>query len=162
MNAPAPAHDPRLVAALGPVAKSFLSRHIDPADAWLAAAEGLLHKQARSRARNAARSLGSSWPDRLSPDRLLDPAEMLETQHLCGLHAISPPELLEAVEAADGALNAADAAQRLAQADAREVDSRALAAVLGITQRRAQQIKAQRVDLAERQMPLFGNEEDAE
>lgn len=153
-----PAHDPRLVAALPPVARSYLSKHIDPADAWIASAEGLFKKQARSRARNAARSLGSSWPDRLPGTALIDPSEVAEIRHSCGLHALAPDEILEGLEAVAAALARKDAASLLAQASAREIDTAQLADVSKITQRRAQQIKARRVVLATAQMPLFGDE----
>lgn len=155
-------HDPRLVAALGPVARSYLSKYVDPADAWLAAQDGLFTKQARSRARNAARSLGSSWPDRLPVSTLIDPSDLLETQQECGFHALAPDAILEAVEAGIAALGGADAARLLAQADACEVDTRALADMSRLTQRRARQIKARRVALAECQMPLFTGEGDEE
>ncbi|MGE0069139.1 MAG: hypothetical protein AB7S67_02815 [Thiomonas sp.] len=151
-----------MVAALGPVARSYLSKYIDPADAWLAEQEGLFHKQARSRARNAARCLGGSWPDRLPAGALIDPAEAAETQHSCGFHALAPDQILEALEAGIAALGGADGARMLAQADAREVDTRALADMSGLTQRRARQIKSLRVARAAVQMPLFTGEGDEE
>lgn len=144
-----PAHDPRLVAALPPVARSYLSKHIDPADAWIASAEGLLKKQARSRARNAARSLGSSWPDRLPGTALIDPSEVAEIQASCGLHAIPPDEILEAIEVAGAVLAREGAAWMLAQVDVEEIDTALLADVSKITRRRAQQLKSKRLALAQ-------------
>lgn len=145
----------QLEAALPPGAQAFLSKQIDPADAWLAWKNRLTIGQAHSRARNFARQLGSSWPDCLPSSSLMDPAEITEIQHLCGLHGLSPLEILEAVEAAETALAAPDAAPRLAQADAQEVDTRELGKACNITRRRAQQIKKSMVDLAARQLPLF-------
>lgn len=55
------------IAELSPAARQLLHEchaeggYIDPADAWLAQAEGKTQTQARSAARNAARPLGSSW-----------------------------------------------------------------------------------------------------
>jgi hypothetical protein len=62
-----PARDITLVAALPPAAQAIYASargHIDPADAFLAAHDGLTSKKARSDARNARRSYGRSWPDR--------------------------------------------------------------------------------------------------
>lgn len=150
----------RLEAALSPVAQAFLSKFIDPAEAWLAEHDGLTPAQARSRARNAARSLGKSWPDHLPPSALIDPAEALEIQQKCGLYGLSPLEILEAVEQAEMALGGPAAALRLAAADVRDVDTQAMSAACGITRRRAQQIKRERVDLAERQFSLFCGEDE--
>lgn len=152
-----------LIQALPPAARAMCrSKYIDPADAFIAHTLGKTPEQARSKARNARRSFGQSWPDHLPAHALLDPAELLEIQHSCGLHALAPDEILEAVEAATAAIGGDDAARLLAQADLREVDTKALAAVSRVTQRRAQQIKREKVDLAERQMPLWDDGEDVE
>lgn len=145
----------RLVAALPPAASQYLSKYIDPGDAYIAACEGLFTKQARSRARNARRSMGSSWPDRLPAGVLIDPEEWHEIQHSHGFHALDPLEILLAAEAAAEALAAPGAAGRLTQADIHETDTSAMSDVFKITQRRAQQIKAQREVQAGAQMVLF-------
>lgn len=151
-----------LESALPAQARKYLGKYIDPADAFLFWSEGLTPQQARSRARNSARSLGSSWPDHLPAHAIIKHEEAFEVQQQCGLHGVSPLEILEAVEAAEMALGGQDAALRLAAAAAREVDARAHSLACGITQRRAQQIKKSRVDLAALQIPLFDCKEEGE
>lgn len=151
-----------LAASLPQAAQAFLSPHIDPADAFISWHAGLTPAQARSRARNSARGLGTSWPDRLPHGALIDPKEIAEIQQQCGLRALSPDEIIEAVEQAEAVLGGPEAALRLAQADTREVDTLALSKGCGISRRRAQQIKKARGDLAKRQLPLFICGEDEE
>lgn len=111
---------------------------LDAADAFLSAADGLTPAQARSRARNTARNLGASWPERYEYNSIDDPeARSVADRSLFG----SDPALLyEAREAAALALAARNAALRLAQADLDELDTASLAARLRVTRRRAQQI----------------------
>lgn len=137
-------------AALPPEARKYLSRYIDPAEAFISLRDGLTQKQARSRARNLARPLGSSWPDRA-------PVVSLQDLDLHGENQGGPLEILLAREAASAALTAPAAARRLAVCEAGEIDTAQLADMFKITQRRAQQIKAKKIDEAEagRQGVLF-------
>ncbi len=142
----------RMLEALPPSARAMVDlKYIDPADAYIAHATGKTEEQARSRARNAARPLGSSWPDRLAKSALVDVKDWRETQHLCGLLGTDPALLVEAEEAAAAALDDPEAHQELALADLREADARDMADVFRITQSRAQKIKKERVDLTEMQ-----------
>lgn len=132
----------QLVAALPENARAiyFESRGwLDAADAFIASVDGLTPRQARSRARNTARNLGASWPERYEYHSIDDPeARSVADRSLFG----SDPALLyEAREAAALALAARDAARRLAEADLAEQDTAALAARRGVTRRRAQQIR---------------------
>lgn len=131
-----------LIAALPPAAQALCyAAHIDAADAFLAHHDGLTPKQAASRARNEARSLGKSWPDRLPASAIVDHCEALEIQQNCGLYGADPLDLLIAKEAATAACAAEDAAAVAVAADWAEADSRALADVFKLTRRRVQQIK---------------------
>lgn len=147
-----------LAAALPPKAARYLSRYIDPAAAFLAYHDGLTVGQAHSRARNAARSLGTSWPDRMAAGDLIDPIELLECLQECGLYGADPSEILEDCERVQAWIDAADAPQRLLLADWRDADTRALADVLHVTQRRAQQIVKRALEQGGAQGDLFGGE----
>uniref|UniRef100_D5X4Y6 ATPase central domain-containing protein n=1 Tax=Thiomonas intermedia (strain K12) TaxID=75379 RepID=D5X4Y6_THIK1 len=145
-----------LIAALPPAARPYIAAGLDPAAAYIALHDGLTVRQARSRARNDARSLGASWPDRLPAAALADAPD------LENLPAADPLEMQQAVDAALAALAAPGAAAALHRADLAECDTAAHAAACGITQRRAQQIRREHLDLAERQMPLFDDLSDDE
>lgn len=116
---------------------------IDPADAWLAWQDDLTTPQARGRARNTARPLGSSWPDHL-------PAGALA----------APLQILEACESVRTLLNAQNAPQKLLGAAWCEADTRAMADMFGMTHRRAQKIKKKWVDWSARRQDLFGDEDE--
>ncbi|MDE2268586.1 MAG: hypothetical protein KGL33_06180 [Betaproteobacteria bacterium] len=132
-----------LLDSLPPAARAMCYfKYIDAADAFISWCDGLTPSQARSRARNAARPMGSSWPDRACVVSLQDIDFQGENQD-------DPLEILLAREAAAAALAARDAGQRLALAAARETDTAQLADMFKITQRRAQQIKAKKIDEAE-------------
>ena len=144
----------RMAAALPPEAQQLLrdaGGWLDPAGAFLAAADGLTAAQACGRARNAER-WGARWPDR---PVFCDPTTTSITRD-----ADDPAEILEAIEAAEGALAADDAAQRLGAADAREADTADLAQQLRVTRRRAQQLRSEAIEAARRgqQGDLFGGE----
>ncbi len=130
-----------LLAALPQAARPYLGHGVDPAGAWLAWHDGLTPAQARSQARNSARCLGSSWPDRLPPGALI---ELADAPQAGG----DPLTLLVAEEAARAALVEGAAPARLAVADSLDLDTRRLADMHRLTRRRAQQLKAQRVALA--------------
>lgn len=105
--------DERMVEALPPGACAIYAAavgRLDPADSYIAWADGLTPTQARSRARNANRSFGTSWPDHLQGHDVTDLAEANEIQHQCGLHSTNPLDLLEALESVHRAMTARDAA----------------------------------------------------
>ncbi|HPA06189.1 MAG TPA: hypothetical protein PLB67_17290 [Candidatus Hydrogenedentes bacterium] len=115
---------------------------LDAADAFLAARDGLTPDQARSRARNAARNLGASWPDRYEYHSI-DDREVRSVADR-SFFGSDPGLIFEARQSAELALAARDAARRLAEADLAdlgELDTADLAARRGITRRRAQQIR---------------------
>lgn len=111
---------------------------LDAADAFLSAADGLTPAQARSRARNAARNLGASWPDRYEYHSVDDPEVRSVADR--SFFGSDPALVCEAREAAALALAARDAARRLARADLAELSTAAVAASLRVTRRRAQQL----------------------
>lgn len=132
----------QLVAALPENARAiyFESRGwLDAADAFIAAADGLTPARARSRARNAARNLGASWPDRYEYHSI-DDREVRSVADR-SFFGSDPGLIFEARQSAELALAARDAARRLAEADLGELDTADLAARRGITRRRAQQIR---------------------
>lgn len=122
-------------------------------------------EKARERARNAARSLGSSWPDTLPATARIDPEDPEETQQNRGLYGLDPLEMLAALDAAAEAIDAAQADKtraRLIAAALREADTRQIADVFSVTHRRAQQIKKKQIEDAidSQQFMLFeGGEE---
>ncbi|MDD4886978.1 MAG: hypothetical protein PHO64_08650 [Thiomonas sp.] len=153
-----------LAAALPPQAAKYLSRYIDPADAFIAACDGLSVRRAHSLARNAARSFGPSWPDRFpSPLPNHDPdgedaaQQALENVQSHSLRQVDPAELLCAIEEAIAALEAPGAGARMRQADLDEIDTQAMSEMFGMTQRRAQQIKKAQCEQAQVQGDLFEN-----
>jgi len=136
--------DRHMAAALPPAAAKYLGSYIGPADAFIAYMDGLTVAQARSRARNAARSFGSSWPDRMPSGALVDPTEMRETQRMCGPRGVDPFDFLCAIEAAREVMEADGAAQRLRMADMADADTRDMSDMFRLTQRLAQQVLAAR------------------
>lgn len=146
-----------LIAALPREAQSMCQNgYIDPADAFISWATGLTPAQARSRARNSARSLGQGWPDRAA----LCDTEAIE---FSGVFGDDPLQILLACEAAESALAARDAAKRLRLrlADLTDADTAKLADVFHLTKRRAQQIKAAALAAAGAgQLDLFCEEEE--
>lgn len=155
----------RMLEALSPAARAMVGEYIDPAEAWLAEHDGLTLKKARELARNAERSLGSSWPDTLLAHARIDPEDPEETQQNRGLYGLDPLEMLAALEAVGAAIDAAQADEtraRLAAAALREADTREMADVFGVTQRRAQQIKKKQIADAidSQQFMLFEGEEE--
>jgi hypothetical protein len=145
------------MAAVLPVrAAAYLSRYIDPADAFLAHHDGLTVEQAHSHARNAARPLGTSWPDRIQTGDLVDPDDLLESLQACGLYGADPREIIEVCERVQARLDAANAPQTLLAADWRDADPAALADLFRVTQRRAQQIVKKALEQGGAQGDLFG------
>lgn len=145
-----------MAASLPQEARQYLNKYIDPADAFLAWTDGLTQKQARSRARNAARALGSSWPDRL-PTTAIDDCEVLQSHQV-----EDPAALLEALEIASSVhreeLEAAGVAALLDSIS--HAPGADLARNLGLTHRRGQQIRAaQRRALEAGQQDLFAKDE---
>jgi len=140
----------RLLAALPSAAQALAAAAcLDPAAAFLAAHDGLTAEQARSRARNVRRSLGSSWPDRV-------PLCGLEDLDFAGIFTADPLDALLAAEAVQAALDAPGSEQRLAAAALRDIDTRQLADRDHITMRRVQQLRAQVLTLCEAgQLALF-------
>lgn len=139
----------RLSAALPPPARAiFLEAEgrLDPAEAYLASADDLSLDQARSRARNARRGFGRSWPDSYQFCSIDDPEVQRLVDH--SLTGSDPLALLLAAEAAADALAAPDAAERLAAADVADLDTAAAALAWGVTRRRAQQLRSQRLAAA--------------
>jgi hypothetical protein len=135
-----------LFAALPPAAQSMCDfEYIDAADAFLAWADGLNEAQARSRARNAARAGGWSWPDRVD----FCSVALAESKHSSGLYGADPALLIEAIEAASAALACPKAKADLHRADLRNMDTRQASDMFRLTQRRVQQLKAQRLALAQ-------------
>ncbi|OZB71356.1 MULTISPECIES: hypothetical protein [unclassified Thiomonas] len=156
----------RMLEALSPAARARVGEYIDPADAWLAEREGISQKKARNRARNLERSLGKSWPDTL-PDRArVDPEDSRNTQQAQGFYGLDPLEMLAALEAVAEAIAAAQEDKtraRFIAAALREAETRQIADVFHVTQRRAQQIKKKQVEDAidSQQFALFeGGEEE--
>ncbi|MCE1162416.1 MAG: hypothetical protein LWW81_15790 [Rhodocyclales bacterium] len=143
-----------LIAALPPAARAMCDdKYIDPAAAFIAWSEGLTMEEARSRARNAARSFGSSWPDHTPA---LDVHDLREIKHSWGVHVADGLAELEAIEAAASALAAPDAGMRLRLADLREADTASMANEFKLTLRRAQQLKQAAVAAREAgQLDLF-------
>ncbi|MEL5849560.1 MAG: hypothetical protein U7M05_09385 [Candidatus Igneacidithiobacillus chanchocoensis] len=155
----------RMLEALSPAARARVGEYIDPADAWLAEREGISQKKARNRARNLERSLGKSWPDRLPASALIDPGDPQAALQGQGLYGLDPAEILEALEAVTEAIKAAQADKtraRMLAAILRETDTRELADVFHVTQRRAQQIKKKQLEDAIdlQQFALFEGEEE--
>lgn len=137
-----PVKPDKLVSALPENARAiyFEARGwLDPADAFIAAADGLTPAQARSRARNGARNLGASWPDRYEYHSIDEPEVRFVADR--SFFGSDPALICQARQSAELALAARDAARRLAEADLDEQDTAALAARRGITRRRAQQIR---------------------
>lgn len=136
-----------LLDSLPPAARAMCDfKYIDAADAFLAWADGLTPAQARSRARNAARAGGNwSWPDRVD-FYSIDSAETTQT---CCLHGADPFDLIAARQAAESALAAPQAQAELHRDDLQNLDTRRTADVFRLTRRRAQQLKAQRLALAQ-------------
>jgi hypothetical protein len=140
-----------MAAALPGGAAKYLSEYIDPADAFIAWHDGLTVKQAHSKVRNAARSFGASWPDRL-PMRA-------DCPDLQAQWAADPLDVLCAIQAAEDALGADGAGDALHAASIAEADTRHMADMFGLTQRRAQQIKKQQIEIARRQRDLFSDDD---
>lgn len=140
-----------LAAALPPDAREIFdqaSGRLDAAEAFLAAACGLTARQARSRARNARRPFGESWPDFL-PATALVGAEVAAALAGEALHHAEPDALLAAAEAAAAALEAPGAGARLHLADWRDLDAAELADRLGVGLRRAHQVRHERLTQAD-------------
>lgn len=157
----------RMLEALSPIARAMVDgKYIDEAEAWLAERDGLDYEKACQRARNAERSLGSSWPDILPHGARGDLEDSLNTQPSQSLYGLDPLQILDAVEAVAEAIDAAKADKtraRAAAAEIREADTRQMAEALGLTQRRAQQIKKKQLENAidSQQFVLFeGGEEE--
>jgi hypothetical protein len=155
-----------MLEALSPAARAMVDfKYIDPAEAFLAEHDGLTVKKARQRARNAARSLGSSWPGTLAATARIDPEDPEETQQNRGLYGLGPLEMLAALDAVAEAIDAAQEDKtraRLIAAALREAETRQIADVFHVTQRRAQQIKKKQVEDAidSQQFALFEGEEE--
>jgi hypothetical protein len=130
----------RMLEALSPAARAMVGEHLDPADAWLAEHDGLTAAQAKSRARNSRR-LGRKWPDAAASLVLLDIEDCENLIQPNGFFGICPLQILEAIEAAAAALDANDAAKKLEEVGLVETCTIRAGRALGITNRRAQQIK---------------------
>lgn len=131
----------RMLEALNPTARGMVGEYLDPADAWLAQHDGLTASQANSRARNARR-LGRKWPDAAAAAFvLLDVGDCENLVQPSGFFGICPLQILEAIEAAAAALDADDASKKLEEAGLVETCTLRAGRALGITNRRAQQIK---------------------
>lgn len=130
-----------MMEVLSPAAREMVDEYIDPADAFLASHDGLTAAQANNRARNARR-FGRNWPDaskaRWSFVDVGDCENLIESR---GFFGICPLQILEALEAAAAALDAADAGKKLEEAGIIETCTLRAGRALGITNRRAQQIK---------------------
>ena len=145
-----------LILALPSAARSMcLCGHIDPAEAWIAHAQGQSESKARSKARNDQRDGGASWPDRLPENARIDHSELLEIQHSWGLCGTDPAEFLADLEAALAAAGAENAPQRALRASWAGASTSDMADVFGLTQRQAQNIKRKKVTEAD-QLDLFG------
>ena len=85
-------HQTRLMRdALPPAAQALFDQAdgwIDPADAFIAAAEGLTSAQACSRARNSARPLGGDWPE-----------NFVWEQRVAGSNPVAPTSLINDLRA---------------------------------------------------------------
>lgn len=156
-----------MMEVLSPAAREMVDgKYIDEAEAWLAEHDGIEYEKACQRARNAERSLGSSWPDTLPDSARIDPEAPLNTQPSQSLYALDPLEMLIAVEAVAEAIDAARADKtraRLIAASLREADTRQIAEAFGLTKRRAQQLKKKQIADAidSQQFALFeGGEEE--
>ena len=146
-----------LIAALPREAQSMCQNgYIDPADAFISWASGLTPAQAASRARNARRRMGTSWPDRCAVDDI----DLEGVSSESSISFSDPIAILLAKEAAESALAAPDAALRLRQADLTDADTAKLADVFRFTQRRAQQIKSAALAAAADQLELFKDDEE--
>lgn len=152
---------PALVEALPAAARAIFEAgggFLDPADAFLAAADGLTPKQARSRARNDARWLGGSFPDQLPPGARADVAEVSGLAGGGQLHFMDPQEIVALLELC------ARAPQRAARGygledDWREASLADLARRHGRTLRTAQLARLRALDaIARGQQDLFGGE----
>ncbi len=145
-----------LILALPSAARSMcLSGHIDPAEAWVAHAQGLSESKARSKSRNDKRDGGVSWPDRLPENARIDHAEFMEIQDSCGLRGTDPAEFLADLESALEAAGAQNAPQRALHASWAGASTSEMADVFGVTQRQAQNIKRKKVSASD-QLDLFG------
>jgi hypothetical protein len=155
-----------MLEALPAAARAMVdNKYIDPAAGFLAMNDGLTLEEACSRARNEARSLGSSWPDKLWSGALVDAEEIQKNLENHGIWGADPLQILEAVEAAACAIKAVQddkTRARAAAAEIREADTHELATVFGVTQRRAQQIKKKQLEDAidSQQFVLFEEGEE--
>ena len=144
-----------LIQVLPPGAQALAAAaRLDAADALIGFHDGLTPAQAASRARNARRGLGQSWPDR---------AALCDTEAIdfSGVFGDDPLQILLAREAAESALSARDAAKRLRLADLTDADTAKLADAFRLTKRRAQQIKAEALAAVEAgQLDLFCGDEE--
>ena len=122
----------RLCAQSLPAGAVRVNQYVDAADAWLANATKLSPKQAKSRARNAERSLGTSWPDRMPAGALVDVDDPLETPRSLGVYGADPCELIAAIEAAEAVFDADLAAAALLTADLNDADTAAHARACGV------------------------------
>ena len=131
----------RMLEALSPAARAMVGEYIDPAEAWLAAHDGLTAAKANNRARNARR-FGRNWPD-ASKARwsFVDVGDCENLIQPSGFFGICPLQILEAIEAAEAALDSDDALQNLDQATAQEISTDRAGAALGLSKRRAEQMK---------------------
>ena len=145
----------KLCAKSLPAGAVRVNQYVDAADAWLANATKLSPKQAKSRARNAERSLGTSWPDRMPAGALVDVDDPLETPRSLGVYGADPCELIAAIEAAEAVFDADLAAAALLTADLNDADTAAHAKACGVGLRMAQiSIKAQK-EMRKVQLDLF-------
>lgn len=152
----------KLCAKSLPAGAVRVNKYVDAADAFLANSAKLTPKQAKSRARNAERSLGTSWPDRMPAGALVDVDDPLETPRSRGVYGADPCELIAAIEAAEAVFDADLAGEALLAADLREADTSAHARACGVGLRMAQiTIKAQR-ESRKVQPDLFEQGEDDE
>lgn len=144
-----------LIQALPPGAQALAAAaRLDAADALIAFHDGLTPSQAASRARNARRSFGQSWPDRA-------PLVDLQWVDFDGVLEADPLDHLLAEEAVAEALSRPDAARRLWLDDLQAADTSSMADVFNLTRRRAQQIKKAALQATEAgQADLFGGDED--
>ena len=145
----------RLCAQALPAGAVRVNQYVDAADAFLANSAKLTPKQAKSRARNAARCLGKSWPDRMPDGALVDVDDPLETPSSSGIYGADPMVLIAAIEAAQAVFDAGLAGSLLLKADLQEADTEAHARACGVGLRMAQiSIKTQR-ELRKVQRDLF-------
>ncbi len=150
----------RLCAQALPAGAVRVNQYVDAADAFLANSAKLTQKQAESRARNAARCLGKSWPDRMPAGALVDVDDPLETPSSSGVFGADPAALIAALEAAEAVFDAGLAGEALLTADLCEADTAAHARACGVGLRMAQiSLKAQ-LEARKVQLDLFEAEED--